>query len=73
MLTTHWAQRDINLARGLDFWRNSADNLGPVWARVTFLDYSEFVYNIQVSCQIHVSSSPFKFETVKIPHTCNVV
>jgi hypothetical protein len=48
MLSTHWAQRDLDLARGLDFWRNSTENMDPVWARVTFLDYNAFSYNIQV-------------------------
>lgn len=51
MLSTHWMQTDIDLARGLDFWRTDADNGGPVWARITHLNSDLFTYTIKVRNQ----------------------
>lgn len=47
-LSTHWAQSDIDLARGLDFYRTEARNGGPVLATFTHLNYDVFKYQIQV-------------------------
>lgn len=56
-LSTHWSQSDIDLARGLDFYRTEARNGGPVLATFTHLNYDLFNYEIQVSSAILVASS----------------
>ncbi|OXA58520.1 Phenoloxidase 2 [Folsomia candida] len=48
-LSTHWAQSDIDLARGLDFYRTEARNGGPVLATFTHLNYDVFKYQIQIT------------------------